>query len=91
MKNMDKLPHLKRMTFLAEVKEEEMTKWYNTDKGRTAEVPSACMMSNARSMAKVSALFANGGEIDGVRLLKAETVELSRSEPTAKFDFILGM
>jgi CubicO group peptidase (beta-lactamase class C family) len=42
-------------------------------------------------MAKVSAIFANGGEVDGVRLLKSETVDLSLSEPTKKLDFMLGM
>ena len=70
MSDTKKYPETQRMTFLSDVPEEKCTTWYNTTEGRSCEIPSACMITNARSMAKVSAIFANGGEVDGVRLLK---------------------
>ena len=39
------------------------------------------IQSNARSLAKLSGLLANGGEIDGVRLVSEETVRLATSAP----------
>lgn len=41
----------------------------NTPEGRAAEIPSAGMYTNARSMAKVNACMANGGKLGGVRIM----------------------
>lgn len=42
---------------------------YNSPRGRKIEMPSANGQANARSMAKLAACLANGGELNGVRLL----------------------
>jgi len=44
----------------------------NTPEGRAAEIPSAGMYTNARSMAMVNACMANGGELGGVRIMSAK-------------------
>jgi len=41
----------------------------NTSEGRAAEIPSAGMFTNARSMAKVNACMANGGKLGNVRIM----------------------
>ena len=43
---------------------------------RKAEVPAANGHGNARSVATIQGLITNGGEINGVRLLKPETIDL---------------
>ena len=51
----------------------------NCHENRVGENPSSGGHGNARAIARVYAMLANNGEIDGVRLLKPETVEqLSR-------------
>ncbi|WP_426572192.1 serine hydrolase domain-containing protein [Aquihabitans sp. McL0605] len=47
----------------------------NTRAWRAAEIPSAGGTGNARSVARVHALIANGGTLDGVRILSPEGVE----------------
>jgi len=47
----------------------------NTERWRRAEVPAANGHGNARSIARVQSLISHGGEVDGVRLLSAETIE----------------
>ena len=46
-------------------------------------LPAATLKTNARSLAKLAALIANEGEIDGIRLLSSETVRkaLEKQEP----------
>merc|ERR1712008_660206 len=41
----------------------------NTPEGRAAEIPSAGMYTNARSLAKVNACMANRGKLGGVRIM----------------------
>ncbi|MBW7836934.1 MAG: beta-lactamase family protein [Sphingomonadales bacterium] len=53
---------------------------YNTDAFRRALFPSSNGHGNARSIARVYAALANGGSIDGVRLISPELVETARSE-----------
>ena len=52
----------------------------NTRKGHAAEIPAANMIGNARSLARMYA--ATIGEVDGVRLLKRETMERARKPQT---------
>lgn len=52
----------------------------DTPEGRALEISSAGMFANARSMAKVNAVMASGGVVDGVRLLSEEGVRRSMSK-----------
>jgi CubicO group peptidase (beta-lactamase class C family) len=47
---------------------------------RRGVFPTANGHGNARSMARIYAMLACGGELDGVRLLSRETVEVARTE-----------
>jgi len=50
----------------------------NTREWRAAEVPASNGIGSARSLARLYACLARGGEIDGIRLLSPETVGLGR-------------
>lgn len=52
----------------------------NSAEGRAMETTSAGMYGNARSVAKVNALMAGRGEVDGVRLMSEEAWRASMSE-----------
>ena len=58
----------------------------NAVNGRELEIPSSRMQSNASALAKLGALIANKGEIDGFRLLSPETVQLFLSNPVKAHD-----
>lgn len=58
---------------------------------RAAEVPAANGHGNARSVARVAAALACGGELDGVRLLAPETLEKTIEEQCYGIDLVLGM
>jgi CubicO group peptidase (beta-lactamase class C family) len=60
-----------------------------TDGWRRAEIPAAGGFGNARSVARVHTATANGGEVDGVRILSAETVEHIFDEQQAGTDLVL--
>lgn len=47
---------------------------------RVAEIASGNGHGNARGVARIYGAFARGGEIDGIQLVKPETVELIRTE-----------
>jgi len=51
--------------------------------------PGACLKSNAHSIAKVSALIANGGELDGIRLLSKESLDKALELQEAVYDINL--
>lgn len=57
------------------------TKYNLTDTIR-AELPSSNGHTNAKSMAKLAALIANNGILDGVRLISEETIDLLHGNPT---------
>lgn len=59
---------------------DEAIQMINTPDGHAAEIPAANMIGNARSLAKMYA--ATIGEVDGVRLLKRETMERARKPQT---------
>ncbi|TRW80318.1 beta-lactamase family protein [Mycolicibacterium sp. 018/SC-01/001] len=48
----------------------------NSDEWRAADIGAANGHSNARALAKILSVVSRGGEVDGVRLLKPETIEL---------------
>ncbi|WP_028658679.1 EstA family serine hydrolase [Nocardioides insulae] len=58
---------------------------------RTAEIGAANGHGNARSVARAQAVIANGGEVDGVRLLSKDTLDLVFEERIAGIDQVLGV
>ena len=55
---------------------ENLDGFLNLPKVRSAEIPAANGSMDARSLARMYAVLANGGELDGVRLATRETVTL---------------
>jgi CubicO group peptidase (beta-lactamase class C family) len=58
---------------------------------RTAEIPAANGHGNARSVARVTAAMACGGELDGVRLLTPATLEKTIEEQCYGKDLVLDL
>ncbi len=63
----------------------------NTRAWRAAEIPAAGGTGNARSVARVHSALANGGTVDGVRLLSPAGVERILVEQAHDTDLVLGM
>lgn len=63
----------------------------NTREWRASEIPAAGGTSNARAVARVHSALANGGTVDGVRLLSPEGVERIFVEQAHDVDAVLGM
>lgn len=61
---------------------------FNSEEFRRAVIPSGSGHSNARSVARIFAVLAEGGEIDGVRLLSRSIVDEAR---TAQWDGTCGL
>ena len=57
---------------------------------RRAQIGAANGHGNARSVARIQSVVANGGEVDGVRLLKPETIDLIFREQSNGVDLVLG-
>jgi CubicO group peptidase (beta-lactamase class C family) len=62
-----------------------------TEAWRRAEIPAAGGIGNARSVARIHSMLACGGEVDGIRLLKEETVSRILEEQTKGMDRVLGV
>lgn len=62
-----------------------------TPEWRQAEIGAANGHGNARSVARAQAVVANGGEIDGVRLLSPRTIDLIFEEQAHGTDLVLGV
>jgi CubicO group peptidase (beta-lactamase class C family) len=62
----------------------------NTRAWRGAEIPAANGHGTAASLARVYGALARGGEIDGVRVLRAETIARAREEQAFGPDAVLG-
>jgi CubicO group peptidase (beta-lactamase class C family) len=62
----------------------------NTRAWRAAEFPSTNPHSNARSLARIFGALASGGEVDGVRLLQADTIERAAQVEADGEDAVLG-
>lgn len=62
----------------------------NTHEWRRAEVPSSNGHGNARSIARIHSMVANGGTVDGVRILSEAACEAIFTEQTYGMDLVLG-
>ncbi len=56
----------------------------------TSEIPSSNGMGNARSLARIGAVLANGGTLAGHRFLSPETLELALTEQSYGADVLMG-
>lgn len=56
-----------------------------------ADIGAANGHGNARSVARVQSIITNGGEVDDIRLLSPETIELIFNEQSNGVDLVLGM
>ena len=61
-----------------------------TDAWRMADIGAANGHGNARSVARVQAVVANGGAVDGVRLLSPATIDTIFDEQANGIDLVLG-
>jgi CubicO group peptidase (beta-lactamase class C family) len=62
----------------------------NTRAWRAAEIPSANGHATARGVARIYSALACGGAVDGIRLLRPETIEHAVAEASSGPDFVLG-
>lgn len=62
----------------------------NTREWRAAEIPAAGGQSNARGVARVHSVLANGGSLDGVRLMSEPTLDRIFDEQIESVDLVLG-
>ncbi|MFP6663636.1 MAG: serine hydrolase domain-containing protein [Deltaproteobacteria bacterium] len=65
-------------------------KLVNTDRWRRAELPASNGHGNARSVARVLSCLAGTGQVDGIRLLSAATIERIFEVQAEGRDLILG-
>ena len=63
----------------------------NTPEWRGADIGAANGHGNARSVARILSVISRGGEVDGVRLLRPETIELIFQEQADGIDVVLGV
>jgi CubicO group peptidase (beta-lactamase class C family) len=63
----------------------------NTPGWRQADIGAANGHGNARSVARILSVISRGGEVDGVRLLSPETIELIFREQANGVDLVLGV
>jgi len=61
-----------------------------TEEIRALEWPSGGIQANAKSLAKINAVFANGGSLGGCRLLSEAAVAEALSEPKVEFDHLMS-
>jgi CubicO group peptidase (beta-lactamase class C family) len=62
----------------------------NTPGWRNATIGAANGHGNARSVARILSVITLGGEVDGVRLLKPETIDVIFDEQSRGMDLVLG-
>jgi CubicO group peptidase (beta-lactamase class C family) len=63
----------------------------NTADWRNADIGAANGHGNARSVARIMSVISRGGEVDGVRLLRPETIELIFDQQANGTDLVLGI
>jgi CubicO group peptidase (beta-lactamase class C family) len=68
-----------------------MAEYANTPEWRRADIGAANGHGNARSVARVMSVVARGGEVDGVRLLGPETIDVIFREQLNGIDLVLGV
>lgn len=62
-----------------------------SDGWRGADIGAANGHGNARSVARIQSVVANGGEVDGVRLLSPKTIDLIFDEQSNGVDLVIGL
>jgi CubicO group peptidase (beta-lactamase class C family) len=62
-----------------------------TPQWRQADIGAANGQGNARSVARIQSVVSNGGTVDGVSLLSADTINLIFQEQSNGVDLVLGM
>jgi CubicO group peptidase (beta-lactamase class C family) len=62
----------------------------NSREWRAAEIPAGNGHGTARALARIYGALSRGGEIDGVRILRSETIEAAIEEQVFGPDVILG-
>lgn len=65
--------------------------WFGKTESAQAEVPSANGCFTARSLAKLYATLANGGELDGDRLLSEDTLARATTQQNDRPDLVIGL
>jgi CubicO group peptidase (beta-lactamase class C family) len=65
--------------------------WANTEGWRRADIGAANGHGNARSVARIQAVVANGGTLDGVELLSPKTVEHIFDQQSDGIDLVIGL
>jgi len=68
-----------------------MAETANTPAWRNADIGAANGHGNARSVARIMSVVSRGGEVDGVRLLGPETIDLIFREQQNGVDLVLGL
>jgi CubicO group peptidase (beta-lactamase class C family) len=63
----------------------------NTPGWRRADIGAANGHGNARSVGRIGSVIARGGEVDGIRLLSQETIDLIFDEQLNGIDLVLGV
>jgi CubicO group peptidase (beta-lactamase class C family) len=63
----------------------------NTPAWRRADIGAANGHGNARSVGRVMSVVARGGQVDGVRLLSGDTIDLIFREQLNGIDLVLGL
>src|SRR5580693_4249562 len=63
----------------------------NTPAWRRADIGAANGHGNARSVARVMSVVARGGEVDGIRLLSPDTIDVIFREQLNGIDLVLGV
>lgn len=64
--------------------------WANTLRWQKAGLPAGGVSANARSLARLFALLANGGSLDGTRLLSPATIAAATRERVSGIDQCIG-
>jgi CubicO group peptidase (beta-lactamase class C family) len=77
-------PRLVHVYGMAQVEFEESTDFAKI------ELPGGGAVANAYAMSRLYAMLVNGGELDGVRLLQSETIEIARRERSVGNDALSG-
>lgn len=62
-----------------------------SDEWRAADIGAANGHGNARSVARIQSIVANGGEVDGIRLLGAGTIDRIFDEQANGVDLVIGI
>ena len=81
------LPQVARMALVNPVQDPE---YANSAAWRAAEIPAANGHASARGVARLYAALANGGELDGVRVLSPDCINRMRAVQTTRPDLMLG-